>query len=177
MEFVPLRRADFPLLGEWLSAPHVEPWWREPYDQASIEARYGPCIDGTDPTEVFVIHRDGDPIGLVQRYLIDDNPAWKKALAAASAPEPGVGIDFLIGDEALIGHGIGPMTIGRFLEDTWLRYPASAAVIVAVDQTEPALVARPREVRFRRSWSGTLDSDDPSDQGPCYVYVLLRRSN
>lgn len=168
-------RADFPLLGEWLAAAHVEPWWLEPHDPASIEDRYGSSVDGTDATEVFVVRRDDEPIGLVQRYLVDDNPSWKEALAVAGAPEPGVGMDFLIGDEALLGHGIGPTIIGRFLEDTWLRYPAAVAVIVNVDQRNRRSWRALEKCGFWRMWSGTLDSDDPSDAGPCYVYVLMRR--
>ncbi len=169
-----MRRTDFPLLGRWLSAPHVEPWWREAYDPASIEDRYGPCVDGTDATEVFVVHRDNEPIGLVQRYLIDDNPAWKKALAVAGVPEPGVGIDYLIGEEALVGKGLGPTIVDRFLEDTWLRYPTATALIADVDQQNRRSWRTLEKAGFRRVWSGTLDSDEPSDEGPCHVYVLMR---
>jgi len=170
-----LRRADFPLLGAWLAAPHVEPWWREAYDAASIEARYGPCIDGNDPTEVFVVHRGGSPIGIVQRYLIDDNPAWKRALAVADVPEPGAGIDYLIGEEALLGLGLGPAILDQFLTTTLAHYPQVAAVIVDVDQENRRSWRALEKCGFLRVWSGTLDSDDPSDAGPCYVYVLMRR--
>lgn len=174
LRFRPLCRADFPLLGQWLAAGHVEPWWRERHDPLSIEARYGPAVDGTDPTEVFVVQREGEPVGLVQRYLIDDNPDWKRALAVAGAPQPGVGIDFLIGEETSVGKGLGPAIIGRFLEDTWTRYPHVEVVIVDVDQRNMRSWRALEKCGFRRIWSGTLDSDDPSDEGPCYVYVLPR---
>jgi hypothetical protein len=42
ISFRPLSRSDFPLLQEWLSAPHVDAWWRERLDLASVEAKYGP---------------------------------------------------------------------------------------------------------------------------------------
>jgi aminoglycoside 6'-N-acetyltransferase len=76
--FRPLARPDFDLLSEWLSAPHVKIWWHDEADAESIEESYGPVVDGVDPTEVFVIERDEQPIGLIQRYRFDDNPAWAR---------------------------------------------------------------------------------------------------
>jgi aminoglycoside 6'-N-acetyltransferase len=175
LDFRPLRREDFHHLQAWFGADHVGPWWGEPSDLPSIEHRYGPVADDQDPTEVFVVHRDGEAIAMVQRYLIDENPEWKRALAAAGAPEPAAGIDYLIGVDHLTGRGIGPKLIGQLVEDTWPRYPAIAAVVVAVDQRNRSWRAL-EKAGFRRTCAGTLDSDDPSDQGPSYVYVLLRPS-
>src|SRR5215475_5263877 len=63
-----LSRADFPLLEQWLKKPHVLRWWREPLDGAALEAKYGPRIDGVEPTFVFVIEYDGRPVGWIQWY-------------------------------------------------------------------------------------------------------------
>jgi len=41
ISFRPLSRSDFPLLLEWLSAPHVAAWWHETLDLASVHAKYG----------------------------------------------------------------------------------------------------------------------------------------
>jgi aminoglycoside 6'-N-acetyltransferase len=174
VEFTPLDRAQFSLLGEWLAAPHVEPWWREAYDPASIEARYGPAVDGTDPTEHFMIRWDGQPIGFIQRYLIDDNPDWKQALTAAAVPEPALGLDYLIGREDLLGQGLGPDIIDRFVRDAWRRYPHAVAAVADVDPDNRRSWRALEKCRFHRVWSGTIDSDDPSDNGPAYVYVRMR---
>jgi RimJ/RimL family protein N-acetyltransferase len=40
--FRPLDRSDFPLLQQWLSEPHVDAWWHEPLDLASLEL--GPIV-------------------------------------------------------------------------------------------------------------------------------------
>ena len=92
----------------WFSKPHVEPWWREEYDLESIERRYGPAVDGDDPTEMFIVEDDGRPVGFTQVYLLDDNPAWKRSLEPAGTFEDAAGIDYLIGEEAVIGQGLGP---------------------------------------------------------------------
>jgi aminoglycoside 6'-N-acetyltransferase len=174
VEFRPLRRSDFPLLGQWLSAPHVEPWWREPYDPTSIEMTYGPAIDGRDPTELFVVVRGGRSIGLVQRYLIDDNPDWKRSLQPAAVPEPSVGIDYMIGMAELIGGGLGPLIIDRFVNDAWRRYPRVVAAVASVQQANRRSWRALEKSGFRQVWTGVLVSNDPSDQGPAYVYVRMR---
>ncbi len=174
IEFRPLRRSDFQVVGQWLSAPHVELWWRQAYDPASIEAAYGPAVDGQDPTELFVVLRGGHPIGLVQRYLIDDNPDWKQALEPATVPEPAVGIDYLIGPAGLIGKGVGPVIIDRFVDDTWRRHPGVVAAVANVQQANRRSWRALEKSGFRRAWAGVLVSNDPSDDGPAYVYVRMR---
>ena len=117
------------MLSDWFSRAHVEPWWREAYDAASIEKNYGPCVDGLDPTELFVIESGGSPIGFVQRYSIDDNTSWKSSLAATGEHEKAVGIDYLIGEEALTGMSLGPQIIDAFVRSTWERYPAASTLV------------------------------------------------
>jgi aminoglycoside 6'-N-acetyltransferase len=172
--FLPLCRDDFALLAVWFASEHVAPWWREPADLASIEARYGPTIDGDDPSEVFIIELDSKPIGLIQRYLIDDDPDWARALADAGAPAPSAGIDYLIGEQTLTGTGLGPRLIGRFVDEIWPRYPVVVAVVVAVQQENRRSWRALEKSGFHRIWNGDLESDHLSDQGPSYLYVKER---
>lgn len=172
--FRPLTRDDFSLLATWLGAAHVQPWWKEDYDPAAIEARYGPVVDGRDPGEVFVVERRGQAIGLIQRYRLDENPDWQASLSVTGTPADGVGIDYLIGSEPLVGGGLGPALIAQFLTDTWIRYPDVPAVVVSVDQDNRRSWRALEKVGFRRVWSGEIESDDPSDAGMSHVYVLNR---
>lgn len=170
IRFRQLERGDLPLLADWFARDHVAPWWQERSDPASIEARYGPTIDGQDATEVFVVELDGAPIGLIQRYLVDDDPAWARPLAAAGAPTPAAGIDYLIGEQSHTGRGLGARVIDRFLTDTWRRYPTIVAVVVAVQQANRRSWRALEKSGFHRFWAGSLVSDDPSDDGPSYLY-------
>ena len=176
----PLGRDDLPLLASWLSRPHVAKWWRDASDLASVEAAYGPLIDGTDPGEAFLALRQGQPVGYVQRYRLDDNPEWQQAifLALGDAADTGVinavGIDYLIGDETRTGQGLGRMMISRFVDDSWRRYPDIAAIAVAVQRDNRASWRALEGAGFVRQWAGTLASDDPSDEGPSYVYLKVR---
>jgi aminoglycoside 6'-N-acetyltransferase len=162
------------VLSEWLSSPHVKVWWREESDLDSIEERYGPVVDGMDPTEVFIVERGGQSIGLTQRYKFDDNPAWQSALSVAGTPQNAAGIDYLIGVEQLTGIGLGPKVINRFVRETWTRYPDIAAVVVNISADNRRSWRALEQAAFRRAWSGALVSDDPSDEGVNYVYVRDR---
>lgn len=174
LRYRPLSRDDFSLLSNWLSRPHVERWWREPFDSASVEERYGPAVDRTEATEVFVVELDGAPIGMVQRYRLEDEPEWRRALEVTGTPADAAGIDYLIGEEDLMGQGIGPELIVQFVEDTWARYPDIPAIVVDVLQDNRRSWRALEKAGFTRCWAGELDSDDPSDQGPAYAYILER---
>jgi RimJ/RimL family protein N-acetyltransferase len=108
-----LRRDDLPSMLRWQSMPHVEAWWHQRLDLDGLEAMYGPRIDGTEPTRVFVIEYCGRAIGWIQWYRWADYPEHGARLGA----EPGsAGIDLAIGEPDLIGLGLGPLAIVAFLE-------------------------------------------------------------
>ncbi len=75
----PLQRADLGLLAAWLAEPLVARWWAE--DPAQVAARYGPSLDGEDPTALYLGLEDGVPVGFVQVYRFADEPAYAVELA------------------------------------------------------------------------------------------------
>jgi RimJ/RimL family protein N-acetyltransferase len=109
--FRPLARTDFQLLLRWLNEPHVTAWWHEPLNLEQIEAKYGPRIDGTEPTHVFLIECEQRPIGWIQWYRWADYPQHARQLGA----EPtSAGLDLAIGESEMIGKEIGPGAIQKF---------------------------------------------------------------
>jgi aminoglycoside 6'-N-acetyltransferase len=174
VSFRPLTRGDFPLLGRWLTAPHVAAWWTEPADPGSLEGRYAPAVDGIDPTEVFIATIGGRPVGLVQRYRLADEPGWTAALAPAGVPAGAFGIDYLVGDPRHTGRGIGTMMIGALVVDSWDRYPDCRACVVAVHADNRRSWRALERSGFRRTWAGRLATEDAADVGPQVVYVRRR---
>lgn len=163
------------MLSRWLAEPHVAEWWRDPSDLASVRAAYLPCIEGTDPAELFVIEVAGKAAGLIERYLVADDPAWDHAIQATGAVTGcAAGIDYLIGDPAMTGHGYGTAAISRFTPMTFRRYPGAAAMVAAVQQANTASWHALERCGFGRWWAGQLESGDPSDAGPAYLYGRRR---
>jgi aminoglycoside 6'-N-acetyltransferase len=174
VELRPMRRDDLPMLAQWLGEPHVREWWRgEPTDVRSVEAKYGACIDGDDPTELFVIAESGQPIGMIQRYLIDDEPEWASVFDGIVDVSAAAGIDYLIGVPDAVGRGLGTAAISAFAEMVFAWRPVRS-IVVSVQQANPASWRVLELAGFTRVWAGELDSPDPSDQGPEYVYLRSR---
>jgi aminoglycoside 6'-N-acetyltransferase len=106
------------MVAGWLSRPHVAEWW-DTHAPDAVEEEFGPCVDGTDPTRVFVCRLDGTPVGLVQMYRLDDNPDYARAIGLAQA----AGMDLFVSDPERCGHGLGPDIILATLELIWAAYP------------------------------------------------------
>ena len=73
---------------------------------------------------------DGRDIGMIETYLCSDYPEWQ---AVVQAGEGVAGVDLLIGEEELIGRGLGPQILRAFLRD---RVEA-AACVASVDEENP----------------------------------------
>lgn len=174
VRFRPLDHPDLPLLFEWLRRPHVAEWWQDvPRDLAAIKAEYGKCIDGDDPTELFVVLVNGRPVGMIQRYLIADEPDWWPAFDGIVDVSNAAGIDYLLGEIDAVGEGVGSAMIASFVPLVFAWRPVDS-IVVTVQQANVASWRVLEKAGFRRIWSGELDSPDPSDDGPEHIYVLER---
>ncbi len=118
-----------------MSAPHVAAWWHESLDLASVNLKYGPRVDGVEPTRVFVIEYTGRPIGCIQWYLWSDYPEHARQLRAELAS---AGIDLAIGERAMTGLGLGPVAILEFLRQ-----------IVFADTRVSTVITDPEESNLR----------------------------
>jgi RimJ/RimL family protein N-acetyltransferase len=124
--FRPLDRTDFVRLERWLREPHVLTWWREPLDLAGLETKYGPRIDGDEPTQVFVIEYQRGPVGWIQWYRWCDYETHARKIDAGSHE---AGVDLAIGDPRVIGIGLGPIVLGAFLRQVVFADPSVSGVV------------------------------------------------
>lgn len=127
LTFVPLTRDDFALVVQWLARPHVAQWWHRPQGLAAFEAEYLGCLDGTDPTLVFICWSDGAPIAFVQTYRVDDEPAYREAVGLAHA----AGMDLFLVDADRRGAGLGPRVIRATVARMWATYPEVERVVAS----------------------------------------------
>jgi aminoglycoside 6'-N-acetyltransferase len=134
IEFQPLRKDYLPLLRDWLTREHVRRWWRDPIESL---AEYEQAIDGLDPTDHYLILLDGRPVGMIETYLVSDHPEWE---AIVQVGEGVAGVDLLIGEEELIGRGLGPQALEAFVKDVVFANPGTHACVASVDEAN------------RRSW-------------------------
>ena len=109
-----MRPDDLALLHEWLQRPHVQRWWRERETYEEVVEHYLPAIEGSDPTDHYLVLLDGRPVGFVETYLVADYPDHARLTGA----EPGAaGVDLFIADADLTGRGIGTELLRRFVSE------------------------------------------------------------
>jgi aminoglycoside 6'-N-acetyltransferase len=172
VSFRPFTRADLPLLATWLDTPHVAHWWpREDTSLAALDAHYGPAIDGTDQSRLFLILiDDGTPVGFCETYLHADNPEWDQTIGLPNV----AGIDYLIGAPELCGHGLGTAMIGAFTGLVFGLYPQVSGIASVPQAANPASRRVLEKNGFRLVDVRTVESDDPGDSGPAAIYLLER---
>lgn len=162
-----MQRNDLALLHEWLQRPHVQRWWTAPETYAEVVDEYLPAIEGSDPTDLYFILLDDQPIGLVQSYLLAADPDDARIVGA----DPGAaGVDLLIADENLTGQGLGSELIRRFVSEIVFAQPATSHCITDPETGNVVSIRAFQKAGFRV----VTEYHDPRD-GKMHALVRLDR--
>jgi aminoglycoside 6'-N-acetyltransferase len=163
-----LATTDLVLLHRWLNEPGVVEWWEG--DDVSWEAilrDYDPA--SPDSTEHWIATCDGVDVGWIQCYPATDDPDETELWFSFGVDRTAAGIDYLIGDPAQRGLGLGTEMIRAFVVDvvfglhpTWSQ--ACAGPFAANTASWRAL----ERAGFRRV--GVIDDPD----GACNLMVIDR---
>lgn len=145
--FRALGRGDLGLMHEWLRREHVRRWWDEHESYEDVARHYLPAIEGRRPVDLYLILLDGRPVGFIQAYLVADFPdfAARVGLGAGVA-----GVDLFIGEEELIGKGLGTEVLRTFVRDVVFAEPATSACIADPDVRNAASLRAFEKAGFRR---------------------------
>lgn len=135
--FRPLREDDLPLLHDWLQREHVRRWWRDSRTYRQTVAHYRPRLRGEEPCETYVIVVDGRDAGMIQTYLVSDYPDWDVLVGEGDGV---AGVDLLLGEWELVGHGLGAQVLARFARDVVFAREGTHACVATVEEAN------------RRSW-------------------------
>lgn len=175
VELRPLRREDFPLVSRWLAEPLVARWWHDDSDAAAVEAQFGPSVDGTDPTRVYLGVYEGTPFGLVQVYRFDDEPEYVAELAEVCAvPSGALSVDYLVGEPSARGRGLGVGLIAAGVARGFADHPDAHDVLVPVAAANVASWRALRRAGAEWYAEGELTPDNPVDPRDHVVHRFVR---
>ncbi|ARX86137.1 acetyltransferase [Streptomyces alboflavus] len=163
----PVAEENFGLLSVWLAQPHVARWWPHDTSDEGIARDFGPAARGAEPSEDLLVMRDGIPIGLVRRRRLADHPRHAAELEGhVDVPDGAVTLDYLIGDPAHIGQGLGPLVIREIVAQTWTAHRDAPAVVVPVPTANRAAWRALEKAGLHR-----VGSTGPALDGPAsYIY-------
>jgi aminoglycoside 6'-N-acetyltransferase len=175
VELRPLRREDFALLSRWLADPLVARWWDDDPSPAAVERDYGPCVDGTDPTAVYLGVHEDRPIGLVQVYAFADEPESLAELAAVCpVPAGALSIDYLVGEPDARGRGLGAGMIAAAVARGFADHPEAHDVLVPVVGGNAASWRALKRAGAIWYAEGDLPPDNPIDPPAHVVHRFVR---
>ena len=163
--FRPLRDADLPLVHEWLGREHVRRWWGERGDLQRTIDHYGPSLDGRDPTDLYAILVGGRDAGMIQTYIVADYPDYA---ALVGVGEDVAGLDLFLGEDELLGRGLGTEIIRRFVSEVVWSRAAAHACVADPDVENISSLRAFEKAGFRR----VGEFVDPDDGRP---HALVRR--
>lgn len=173
----PMARADLPLLGRWLAEPLVARWWHHEASPEALERDFGPSLDGRDRTELLLAETGGAPFGLIQRYPIGAYREYVEELSAVCpVPAGALSVDYLIGEPARRGLGLGAAMIAEGVAGGWVAYPDARCVLVPVAAGNIGSWRALERAGFRRIAEGELEPDNPIDPRDHYVYRADREA-
>jgi aminoglycoside 6'-N-acetyltransferase len=159
-----MTRGDLPDVARWRSAEHVRRWFTPgEVTLAVLERKYGERIDGMSPTRMWVVEVNGRSIGFVQDYRIGDYPDY-----AVLGPDPdAIGIDYMIGDPAWVGRGLGQRVLWAWMQRARGRFPGATTYFAAPDHRNLASLRILRKAGFTEGvWF-----DEPQDDGTVTTVV------
>ena len=166
--FRPLTADELPLLYEWLQREHIQRWWtdRETYDE--VVQHYLPAIEGSEPTDLYLILSNGLPVGFIQTYRVSDYPEYRDLVAV----EEGVaGVDLFVAEPELTGRGFGSEALRRFVADIVFSDPEIHACVADPDAENIASLRAFEKAGFRV----VRRFVDPNDHDKLHALLRLDR--
>ncbi len=167
----PLSFLDLPLLGRWLDEPQVRRWWNHDASPEAVERDFGASCRGEEAGQDLVVLLDDRPVGLLQRSFVHDYPEdLEEYSRLLDVPKGTVQLDYLLGDAADRGRGLGARLIRAAVEDTWRTLPAATHVMVAVVAANTASWKAVERAGLPRVAEGAIPPDNPLH----HVYLVKR---
>jgi aminoglycoside 6'-N-acetyltransferase len=153
-----MTRGDLPDVARWRAAAHVRTWFADGDPTLEfLEAKYGERIDGLSPTRMWVVEINGRSVGFVQDYRIGDYPDY-----AVLGPDPdAIGIDYMIGEPAWVGQGLGARMLWTWMQRARTRFAEATSFFAAPDHRNVASMRILRKAGFEEG----LWFDEPQEGG------------
>ena len=138
---------DYGHLARWLSDPRVLAFYGgrdRALDLEGVERKYAPRIRGEEPVEPCLIELDGQPIGYLQYYRVQDPREYELDDA-----EGVWGMDLFIGEPELWSRGYGSAAVDAVARRL-VEGEGAARVVIDPHVANPRAIRAYEKAGFRR---------------------------
>lgn len=163
------RLADAPLLFGWRQTPHVALWWNvAPYEARDLEEMKRELEEdfALGEHESLLVLLGGKPIGYAQTY----NAGQASGDWWPDEDDATRGLDLLIGEESLVGRGLGPKIVRAICE----RLFADAGVTSIIVDPHPDNL---RSIRCFKKAGFKIERRLETPDGEALLMRLRRQKN
>lgn len=171
----PMTLNDLPMVATWMRRPHVAEWWSD--DPTGELADMSNELRAGGPTVYCIIELDDRPVGLLFRYRIDAYGEYVEELAAANVdlPERAWSMDYLIGEQDVVGRGVGTAMVRAACEDLWRSDERASCLLVPVHADNVRSWRVLEKCGFTRlPGVFEMEPDTAAHDGRHVVYSLMR---
>lgn len=137
LELREFREGDVPLVEAWLHQPHVKKWYEIPHMGVTIDDWMYEIKERNGAfawlTHLIAVWEDR-PIGLCQYYRCADSDGEGFGMLPLAGS---YGIDYLIGEPAYLGQGLGKGIIALLVEKIF-SFPDAQRVTADIDKDNKA---------------------------------------
>lgn len=154
-------------MHRWLNEPGVVRWWEgDDVSWEGVVRDYGSA--NIDPTEHWIASAGGRDFGWVQAWAVSDEPEEAASFYPLGVRATAAGIDYLVGDPADRGRGLGSAMLRSFVDDVVFGLLEYDQVVAAPYAANVASWRALEKAGFR--FYGEVQDKD----GPCRLMVRER---
>lgn len=172
LTFRSLALSDMPLMHRWFNKPHVKQFYSlRTWTEQEVIQKLAPYINGEKPVSGYVGYQDDRPIAYVQTVKISDYP-WPDQEFSEDMVQSMAGVDLFIGEQALLGHGLGGKIMKAFLDE--YIWPKFHYCVVDPDVRNLSAIKCYEKIGFKVHRQ--IETRDALQQ-PCKLQLMLLRDD
>ena len=134
-----------------------------------VSVKYLPCIEGVEPSHPLIAELPTGPVAFLQWYRWADYPDYGAKIGAG--PDE-AGFDYLIGELAWCGRGLGTRLIAALIGLIREQDPAVGGFVVDPEQANTASRRVLEKNGLRLAAVIQIDDPDGHPVGPSAIYRL-----
>jgi len=148
INFRKISSSDLKILFKWLNSKHVHEFYDADKENTfeDIKKRYLPKIRGEKSTDCYLVEYDGNSVGYIQKYFVNDWPEFGNYL---DYDDRVVSVDLFIGEQNFMGIGFGSFMLFEFINQIVFKISGVSLCIIGPEPNNKRAIRAYQKVGFK----------------------------